>query len=80
MGKQEKKRIYKTEPQTIKKMVIATYISIITLKVNGNHTKDRNKMCNKALKQILSHQLSENEKNKKQKNLKNSNFSDDPLL
>ena len=35
MGKQEKKRIYKTEPQTIKKMVIATYISIITLNVNG---------------------------------------------
>ena len=39
---QEKKKIYKIKPQTIKKMAIGTYISIITLNVNGlNHpTKD----------------------------------------
>ena len=32
---QEKKKSYKTKPQTIKKMIIGTHISIITLKVNG---------------------------------------------
>ena len=32
---QEKKRTYKNKPKTIKKMVIGTYISIITLNVNG---------------------------------------------
>ena len=32
---QEKKKIYKSKPQAIKKMVIGTYISIITLNVNG---------------------------------------------
>ena len=32
---QEKKTIYKNQPQTIKKMAIGTYISIITLNVNG---------------------------------------------
>ena len=32
---QEKKKIYKNKPQTIKKMAIGTYISIITLNVNG---------------------------------------------
>ena len=30
-----KKRTYKNKPKTIKKMVIGTYISIITLNVNG---------------------------------------------
>ena len=32
---QAKKKIYKIKPQTIKKMAIGTYISIINLKVNG---------------------------------------------
>ena len=32
---QEKKRTYKNKPKTIKKMVIGTYIQIITLNVNG---------------------------------------------
>ena len=32
---QEKKKIYKIKPQTIKKIAIGTYISIITLNVNG---------------------------------------------
>ena len=32
---QEKKKTYKNKPKTIKKMVIGTYISIITLDVNG---------------------------------------------
>ena len=32
---QENKRTYKNEPKTINKMVIGTYISIITLNVNG---------------------------------------------
>ena len=32
---QEKKKTHKNKPQTIKKMVIGTYISIITLNVNG---------------------------------------------
>ena len=32
---QEKKRAYKNKQKTIKKMVIGTYISIITLNVNG---------------------------------------------
>ena len=31
----EKKKIYKNKPKAIKKMVIGTYISIITLNVNG---------------------------------------------
>ena len=31
----EKKTIYKNQPQTIKKMAIRTYMSIITLNVNG---------------------------------------------
>ena len=31
---QEKKKIYKIKPQTIKKIAIGTYISIITLNVN----------------------------------------------
>ena len=32
---QAKKKIYKIKPQTIKKMAIVTYISIIALNVNG---------------------------------------------
>ena len=32
---QEKEKTYKNKPKTIKKMVIGTYISIITLNVNG---------------------------------------------
>ena len=32
---QEKEKTYKNKPQTIKKMVIGIYISIITLNVNG---------------------------------------------
>ena len=35
MGNTEKKRTYKNKPKTIKKMYIGTYISIITLNVNG---------------------------------------------
>ena len=35
MGNTEKKRTYKNKLKTIKKMVIGTYISIITLNVNG---------------------------------------------
>ena len=35
MGTQEKKRTSKNKPKTINKMVIGTYISIITLNVNG---------------------------------------------
>ena len=35
MGNTEKKRTYKNKPKTIKKMVMGTYISIITLNVNG---------------------------------------------
>ena len=34
METQEKKRTYKNKPKTTKKMVIGTYISIITLNVN----------------------------------------------
>ena len=32
---QEKEKIYKNKSQTIKKMAIGTYISIITLNING---------------------------------------------
>ena len=32
---QKKKKIYKNKPQTIKKIAIGTYISIVTLNVNG---------------------------------------------
>ena len=32
---QEKKKIYKIKPQTIKKMSTGTYVLIITLTVNG---------------------------------------------
>ena len=34
-GKHKKKRTYKNKPRTIKKTVIGTYISIITLNVKG---------------------------------------------
>ena len=33
--KKYKKNIYKNKPQTIKKIAMGTYISIITLNVNG---------------------------------------------
>ena len=41
---QEKKKTHKNKPQTINKTVIGTYISIITLNVNGLNapTKDTN--------------------------------------
>ena len=40
---QEKKKDLQNQPQTIKNMVIETYISIITLNVNGlNAPKDTN--------------------------------------
>ena len=35
MGNTEKKRMYKNKPQTINKMVIGSYTSIITLNANG---------------------------------------------
>ena len=35
METQEKKRTYKNKPKTIKKIIIGTYVSIITLNVNG---------------------------------------------
>ena len=35
METQEKKRTYENKPKTIKKMVIGTYILILTLDVNG---------------------------------------------
>ena len=35
LRKHEKKKIYKNKPQAISKMEIGTYISIITLYVNG---------------------------------------------
>ena len=34
-GTQEKEKIYKNKPKTINKMVTGSYISIITLNVNG---------------------------------------------
>ena len=39
---QEKKRTYKNKPKTIKKLVIGTYILIITLNVNGLDTVSLN--------------------------------------
>ena len=33
--KQDKEKTYKNKPKTIKKMVIVSYISIITLNING---------------------------------------------
>ena len=35
MGNTRGKRTYKNKPKTIKKVVIGTYISVITLNVNG---------------------------------------------
>ena len=44
---QEKKKIYKIKHQTINKMAIGTYISIITLNVNGlNATTIRHRLLN----------------------------------
>ena len=44
---QENKRTYKNKPITIKKMVIGTYISIITLNVNGlNSPTKRHRLLN----------------------------------
>ena len=36
---QEKEKTYNNKPKTIKKMVIGTYILIITLNANGNQKK-----------------------------------------
>ena len=38
---QEKKNTYNNKPKTIKKMVIGTYISIITLNVNGLNARTK---------------------------------------
>ena len=35
MGNTREEKTYKNKPKTVKKMVIGTYISIITLNVNG---------------------------------------------
>ena len=43
---QEKKRIYKNKPITIKKMVIGTYILIITLNVNGLNAPNKTGLLN----------------------------------
>ena len=43
---QEKKRTYKNKPKTIKKMVIGTYISIITLNVNGLNAPTKRHLIN----------------------------------
>ena len=43
---QEKRKDLQTQPQTIKKMAIRTYISIITLNVNGlNSPKKRHRLA-----------------------------------
>ena len=47
-----KKRTYKNKPKTIKKLVIGTYISIITLNVNGlNAPTKRNRLAEWIQKQ-----------------------------
>ena len=52
METQEKKKTYKNKPKTIKKMVIGTYISIITLNVNGlNVATKRHRLAEWILKQ-----------------------------
>jgi len=38
---QEKKKDLQNQPQTIKKMAMGTYISIITLNVNGLHASTK---------------------------------------
>ena len=49
---QEKKRTYKNKPITIKKMVIGTYISIITLNVNRlNAPTKRHRLAERIQKQ-----------------------------
>ena len=51
---QEKKRTYKNKPKTIKKMVIGTYISIITLNVNGlNAPTERHRLQASLVAQCL---------------------------
>ena len=49
---QEKKNIYKTKLQTIKKLAIGTYISITTLNVNGlNVPAERHRLAELIQKQ-----------------------------
>ena len=49
---QEKKKTYNNKPKTITKMVIGTYISIITLNVNGlNPTTKRHRLAEWIQKQ-----------------------------
>ena len=49
---QEKEKTYKNKPKTIKKMVIGTYISIITLNVNGlNAPTKRHRLAERIQKQ-----------------------------
>ena len=49
---QEKEKIYNKKPKTIKKMVIGTYILIITLNVNGlNGATKRHKLAEWIQKQ-----------------------------
>ena len=48
----KKKKIYKNKPQTIKIMAIGTYISIITLNVNGlNASTKRHRLAEWIQKQ-----------------------------
>ena len=52
---QEKKRTYKNKPKTIKKMVIGTHMSIITLNVNGlNAPTKRHRLAEWIQKQDLN--------------------------
>ena len=49
---QEKEKTYNNKPKTIKKMVIGTYISIITLNVNGlNAPTRRHRLAERIQKQ-----------------------------
>ena len=47
---QEKKRDLQNQPQTIKKMAIGTYISIITLNVNGLNTPTKRQLLAEWIK------------------------------
>ena len=47
---QEKKRDLQNQPQTIKKMEIGTYISIITLNVNGLNAQTKGHRLDECIK------------------------------
>ena len=58
---QEKKMIYKIKPQTIKKIAIGTYVSIITLNVNGLNAPTKRHRLHEWIQKMTHQKLIHND-------------------